>query len=203
MRAWEGISHAKTPKIVACLRPLKTVVPPPPASRLRPPPPRPGRPHCLLRLNKRVGSRMDGNGLCIFKRTGRPLVCPTALPFRNIKATKHVVHDLPSPCPVVASLVRPYKALAASGAAALTKVVLSQHGIDVSVFGPHSTSGAGIDVHQHLHLPPEVSCEIGSWKNEEAYAKHYCCLKAINRSPRRSMPICSHYTCVPQAPGTR
>ena len=77
----------------------------------------------------------------------RPLVYLATVLFRYIKVTKHVVRDLPSPCPVLVSLVKPCRALSALRVGALTKLVLQKHGIDVSFFGPHSTRDAGIDVH--------------------------------------------------------
>ena len=43
----------------------------------------------------------------------------------------------------------------------------------MSAFGPHSTRGAAVKMFKSLGLPSEVVCELGSWKNSEAFSKHY------------------------------
>ena len=113
-----------------------------------------------------------------------PRVCPQTLLSRYILLTAEWVKDLPSPAPVLVSLVRPYKALSPSRIAALTKLILMRHNINTSVFKPHSSRGAGLRIHKELNLLEPVSCEIGNWANQEAFGKHYKRLGAVDTAAK-------------------
>ena len=56
---------------------------------------------------------------------------------------------------------------------ALTKHILQIHGVDVTHYKPHTTRGPGKLIHMQMNLPPDISCEFGSWANYQAYCKHY------------------------------
>ena len=71
------------------------------------------------------------------------------------------------------SLTPPYKALTANSVGRITKILLHSLGVPMSVFGPHSTRGAGVKMFKKFGLSSETVCELGSWKNTEAFAKHY------------------------------
>mmetsp|Transcript_17847 Transcript_17847/g.28286 ORF Transcript_17847/g.28286 Transcript_17847/m.28286 type:complete len:526 (-) Transcript_17847:59-1636(-) len=111
----------------------------------------------------------------------RPRICPATLLFRYISITKDTVLHLPSPAPVLVGLVKPHRPLSASRIASLTKVIMARHGVDTTVFKAHSTRGAGLEAQKDLGLPSEVSCEVGSWKNSEAFDKHYKRLGAVQQ----------------------
>ena len=71
------------------------------------------------------------------------------------------------------SLQPPFKALSANSIGRITKDVLRRHGVSTETFGPHSTRGAGVFMYKSLGLPSEQVCELGRWKNVEAFSKHY------------------------------
>jgi len=75
--------------------------------------------------------------------------------------------------PIFLSLHPPFKALSANSIGRVTKNLLKQLGVPVSVFGPHSTRGAARKMFKDFGLPSEVVCELGSWKNADAFSKHY------------------------------
>ena len=75
--------------------------------------------------------------------------------------------------PVFLSLSPPYRALSANSIGRVTKRLLEQLGVPMGVFGAHSTRGAAVKMMKHLGLSSEVVCELGAWKNTEAFAKHY------------------------------
>ena len=68
--------------------------------------------------------------------------------------------------------------LTASRIASVTKQLLRSLGVNVSVWGPHSTRGAGVTMYKSLGLSSEEVCEIGQWKNTHAFALHYLHLGA-------------------------
>ena len=55
--------------------------------------------------------------------------------------------------------------LTASRIASVTNQLLRSLGVNVSVWGPHSTRGAGVTMYKSLELSSEEVCEIGQWKN--------------------------------------
>jgi hypothetical protein len=75
--------------------------------------------------------------------------------------------------PLFLSLTPPWKALSANSIGRITRQILQKLGVPMSVFGPHSTRGAGVKMFKKLGLSSDVVCELGQWKNTEAFAKHY------------------------------
>ena len=55
----------------------------------------------------------------------------------------------------------------------ITKTLLCAYGVDTSHWGPHSTRGAGVAFYKHIGLSSEQVCEIGKWKNQQAFNDHY------------------------------
>ena len=60
----------------------------------------------------------------------------------------------------------------------ITKTLLCAYGVDTSYWGPHSTRGAGVALYKHIGLSSEQVCEIGKWKNQQAFNDHYLRLNA-------------------------
>ena len=75
--------------------------------------------------------------------------------------------------PVLLSLRSPFKPLTADAIGSLTKNALQSFGIPSKIFGAHSTRGAGVNFMKKLGLSSEEVCEIGKWKNVEAFSAHY------------------------------
>ena len=71
------------------------------------------------------------------------------------------------------SLKPPFKPLSANSIGRITKQLLEKMGVPVSLFGAHSTRGAAVKMFKKLGLSSEIVCELGQWKNTEAFAKHY------------------------------
>ena len=55
----------------------------------------------------------------------------------------------------------------------LTKAVMAKHGVPTRFWGPHSTRRAGVRLYHQLGLSVEQVCEIGRWKNLQAFTNHY------------------------------
>ena len=69
-------------------------------------------------------------------------------------------------------------ALKADTIGSITKGLLLAFGVNTSFWGPHSTRGAGVALYKHLGLSSEQVCEIGKWKNHQAFSEHYLRLNA-------------------------
>lgn len=100
----------------------------------------------------RTSASMDQALYVMLKRKGRALpvfeqlitvpdrnLCPTALLLRYVQLT--VKEGVPGG-PIFLSLHPPFKALSANSIGRVTKNLLKQLGVPVSVFGPHSTRGS-------------------------------------------------------------
>ena len=64
--------------------------------------------------------------------------------------------------------------------------------IDTSIWGPHSTRGAGVQFYKNLGMTSEHVCEIGQWKNVEAFTKHYLRLGASREAEAKLNPFLVH-----------
>ena len=64
----------------------------------------------------------------------------------------------------------------------LTKELLQQYGIPVSHWTAHSTRGAGVLLYKNLGLSSEEVCELGQWKNAQAFTNHYLRLGAVEKA---------------------
>ena len=80
--------------------------------------------------------------------------------------------DVPPGSPLLVSLKRPFKPLSANTVGSLTKEILSKYGIPTQVWGAHSTRGAGVLLYKRLGLTSVEVCEIGKWKNVQAFSAH-------------------------------
>jgi hypothetical protein len=75
--------------------------------------------------------------------------------------------------PVFLALAPPHRPLSANSIGRITQQLLKDLGVPVAVFGAHSTRGAAVKMYKNLGVSSEIVCELGSWKNTEAFAKHY------------------------------
>ena len=98
---------------------------------------------------------------------------PTTCPLHPIVRYMHITLEGTPRGPLLIGLVKPHGALSSDRVGALTKQILHTQGVDVTHYKPHTTRGAGKLMHKQINLPPDISCEIGSWANYEAYCKHY------------------------------
>ena len=78
--------------------------------------------------------------------------------------------------------LNPLHPLSANSIGRITKQLLASLGVPVSVFGPQSTRGAAVKNFKHLGLNSETVCELGSWKNTEAFSKHYLRIGAAEKA---------------------
>ena len=72
----------------------------------------------------------------------------------------------------------PHKPLCANSIGSLTKGALQKLGIDTTFWKPHSTRGAGVTMFKRLGMSSEEVCEVGKWKNVNAFNSHYVRLGA-------------------------
>ena len=80
--------------------------------------------------------------------------------------------------PLLLSHVPPFKPLSANSIGRITRQALSSLGVPTNVFGPHSTRGAGVKMYKALGFSSEIVCELGGWKNVNAFSTHYLRLGA-------------------------
>jgi hypothetical protein len=133
---------------------------------------------------RRCVSVVDGIPFIQIKRKGRrcfkwervvslpqiPQVSPFHLIQEYVALTRR---QAKSGGPVLLTLKAPFRPLKADSVASVTKGFLESHGVCSSVWGPHSTRGAGVGLLKRLGLTAEEVCEIGQWKNVEAFTAHY------------------------------
>ena len=73
----------------------------------------------------------------------------------------------------------PYSPLTANAINSITKTLLAQHGVPISVYGAHSTrGGGGVAYYKKLGLSSEQVAELGQWKDVAAFNAHYLRLNA-------------------------
>ena len=109
----------------------------------------------------------------------------------------HLTSHVQPGTPLFVSLHPPFAPLSANSIGRITRKLLLSLGIPMSVFGPHSTRGAAVKMYKRLGLSSEMVCELGGWKNTQAFAAHYLRLGAseqaaevINRLLVHNDPSC-------------
>ena len=99
---------------------------------------------------------------------------PQISPFHLIQ--KYVALTRGQVCPggpLLLTLKPPFKGLSADAVGSVTRGALEFFGVPSSVWGPHSTRGAGVGLMKKLGLSAEEVCEIGQWKGVQAFVAHY------------------------------
>ena len=81
--------------------------------------------------------------------------------------------DCVQPKRVFLAVVRPFGALWPDRIAAVTKELLVAAGIDMELFGAHTTRAGGLALLRALGLSAEKAAEIGSWANLPAFSLAY------------------------------
>ena len=141
-----------------------------------------------LKQPLRATSKFQGSRWILMKRKGArkhswerlltvpcKSLCPVHLldPYVNLTVSKGKKGG-----PLFLSLFPPYGPLSANSIGRINKGILRQMGVPTGVFGAHSTRGASVKMYKSMGLPSELVCELGSWKNSEAFSKHYLRLRA-------------------------
>ncbi len=83
------------------------------------------------------------------------------------------------------SLIAPYSPLSSNAIASITKQGLKDMGINTEIWKPHSTRGASLGMYKALGLYSEDVCEVGKWKNVQAFTSHYLRLGASAKAGER------------------
>jgi hypothetical protein len=108
-----------------------------------------------------------------------PSLSPLHLLQRYALLTERLA--LPS-SPLLLQTKAPFKQLLSDRIASITRELLLDLGVPVHSWGPHSTRGAGVLMYKNLGLTSEEVCEIGKWKNSQAFSNHYLRLGAATRA---------------------
>ena len=97
------------------------------------------------------------------------------LPVRDISPLDlmlqyvHLTSHLPPGSLLFVSLRPPFAPLTANSIGRVTKHALEKLGVPISVFGPHSSRGAGVKMYKALGLSSEHVCELGKWKKKRGH----------------------------------
>ena len=110
-----------------------------------------------------------------------PQLCPWELLKLYVRMTCTYCHG---GSPIFRTLNAPFKPICANTIAGITKRLMAKLGIQVEFFKPHSTRGAGVTLYKKLGLKSEEVCEIGKWKNVQAFQSHYLRLGACQSATR-------------------
>jgi len=118
---------------------------------------------------------------------------PHLNPFHLLK--KYVAMTascVPAGSLLLRSLIKPFRPLSANAIGSATRAVLKELGVDNSIWGPHSTRGAGGQFYKNLGMTSEHVFEIGQWKNVEAFTQHYLRLGASREAEAKLNPYLVH-----------
>ena len=131
----------------------------------------------------RTASIVDGKYYILVMRKGKksyqweriisipefPRISPWHLLITHVTLTANVCQKGSL---LLRSLIPPYEPLTSNAIGALTKKLLRRHGIP-DEWAAHSTRGAGVTFYKTLGMSSEEVCEIGQWKNVQAFNTHY------------------------------
>jgi len=100
--------------------------------------------------------------------------CPQLSPFHLIKMYVHMTRTQEEPAgALLLSLKHPFRRIKSDTIGSLTKQFLEKFGMSSKIWGPHSTRGAGVGFMRRMGLTAEEVCEIGAWKNVQAFCANY------------------------------
>ena len=102
---------------------------------------------------------------------------PALSPWHVLVAYVALTAKVPQGSPVLRALTPPFAPLSANRVGSLTRAILRDWGIPHQ-FGPHSTRGAGVFLYKSWGLSSEHVCEVGRWKDHQAFRSHYLRLQA-------------------------
>jgi hypothetical protein len=105
--------------------------------------------------------------------------CKELSPWHLMQRYVRLTLDIAPPgTQLLRSLVSPFSPLSADRVASLTKEWLVTFDRSFKEWGAHSTRGAAVTFYKRLGLSSEQVCELGQWKNTQAFAQHYLRLGA-------------------------
>jgi hypothetical protein len=107
-----------------------------------------------------VSTRRKGAAQPAFEQVISLPTPPRHLLQRYVDLTSHQAQP---GSPLLRALNRPFSPLKANSIGSITKRLLEKFGVPVSIFGPHSTRGAGVQLYKRLGMSSEEVCEIGRW----------------------------------------
>ena len=103
-----------------------------------------------------------------------PDFCPLTLLRLYLRLTPEgALPDGVEPKRVFLAVVRPFGALSSDRIAIVTKELLVSAGIDMELFGAHTTRAVGLALLRALGLLAEQAAEIGNWANLQAFFHAY------------------------------
>ena len=125
--------------------------------------------------------------------------CPNISPWHlMVSYVQKTAHQAPLGGPLLLTLKPPFKGLSANTINSLTKRILQEHGVPTEVWGAHSTRGAGVTLWKGLGLLAEEVCEIGQWKNLQAFQAHYLRIGAVDKAAKVAQTLV-HKTSLPRS----
>ena len=131
-----------------------------------------------IRSNNAIAIRRKGQTRARFEallRLPNQDISPLDLVSRYVSLT---ASQVPKGGPLFISLNPPYVKLTENSIARIIKKALEGIGMPLGAYGPHSTRGAGVKMYRKMGLSADIVCELGGWKNVEAFTKHYSRLNA-------------------------
>ena len=103
---------------------------------------------------------------------------PELSPWHFLRHYVAQTSSLPEGSLVLRSLKPPFAPLSSDRIASITKNLLKKFGVPTAVWTAHSTRGASVQFYKNLGLTSEEVCELGQWKNTQAFTQHYLRLGA-------------------------
>ena len=128
-----------------------------------------------------------GNQFC--NLPGFPDICPWEL-LKNYVAMTSTHITVGST--VFRGLHHPFSPLTSNSIGRITKQALSSLGIPMQIWKAHSTRGAGVAMYKNLGLTSEQVCELGKWKNVQAFSQHYLRIGAHKVASQKILPFLVH-----------
>ena len=108
------------------------------------------------------------------------------LPLASFKFVFHyAIETNPSRRKIILALKPPYSPLSSDTIGSLTKKAFVKYNIDPNEWGPHSTRGAGVTMYKALGLSAEQVCEIGKWKNLQAFSNNYFRINYVHEATQK------------------
>ena len=98
--------------------------------------------------------------------------CPSISPWHLVRTyVSLTAQEVPQGTYLLRGLCQPFVPLTSNTIASLTKNILQQ--FSLQNWGAHSTRGAAVKMYKTLGMGIEQLCELGKWKNLDAFSKHY------------------------------
>ena len=116
---------------------------------------------------------------------------PELSPWHLLRHYVAQTSSLPEGSLVLRSLKPPFAPLSSDRTASITKNLLKKFGVPTAVWTAHSTRGASVQFYKNLGLTSEEVCELGQWKNTQAFTQHYLRLGAHRVASQKLKGLCT------------